>query len=74
MVDYSLVFAADTESGTRTLRFSERSVSGALEVAKQRAQGNWAELFAGEELICRLELVDETGVWLVGSKPASDDS
>lgn len=67
MVDYSLKFAADTESGTRTLHFNERSVSGALEVAKQRASGSWAELYQGDVLVCSMELVDATGVWLVKS-------
>ncbi|XUU60877.1 hypothetical protein ACRAQ6_00970 [Erythrobacter sp. HA6-11] len=72
MTQYSLVFAADTKSGVEKLTFHERSVGGALEVAKERARGDWAELFEGDLLLCRIELVDETGVWLV--RPTSKNS
>ena len=72
MVDYSLTFAADTESGTRTLHFHERSIGGALEVAKKRAHGDWAELREGDKLICRLELVDDAGVWLVSASDGQE--
>lgn len=65
MDDYSLTFAADTESGVRTLYFHERSIGGALEVAKERASGHWAELRKGNQLICKMELIEKTGVWLV---------
>lgn len=65
MVDYSLTFAADTPSGVRTLTFHEHSVGGAMEVAKEHARGDWAELRHGDQLICRMELVDGSGVWLV---------
>ncbi len=72
MENYSLKFEADTASGEQTLRFHEKSVSGALEFAKESARGDWAELYRNEKLICRMRLVSETGVWLVGGMEPKD--
>ena len=71
MLKYSLCFEADNEDGEQTLTFYARSTTGALDTAKLAAEGEWAELYQDKRLICRLRLVEETGVWLV--VPASGE-
>jgi len=62
---YSLRFAADTMAGERVVRFYAHSTSNALDLAKESAHGDWAELSDDETIICRMKLVEETGVWLI---------
>ncbi len=72
MLKYSLRFASDNEIGEQTLTFYAHSTSGALDTAKEAAEGSWAELYEDGKLLCRLRLVEDTGVWLVN--PASKAS
>ncbi|MBV7258375.1 hypothetical protein [Erythrobacter crassostreae] len=65
MLKYRLLFVAHEDEGIRELMFNARSTSGALDTAKRAAEGDWAELYQGDELLCNLRLVEETGVWLV---------
>ncbi|MBD2843425.1 hypothetical protein [Erythrobacter rubeus] len=65
MIQYSLKFAADNSAGEQTVSFYAHSTAGALEIAKNSADGDWAELYQGDALVCRMRLVEETGVWLV---------
>ncbi|MBV7265811.1 hypothetical protein [Erythrobacter ani] len=65
MIQYSLKFAADNFEGEKTVSFYAHSTAGALEIAKNSADGDWAELYQGGQLVCRMRLVEETGVWLV---------
>lgn len=70
MKKYSLRFAADTKAGERVVRFYAHSTSNALDLAKESAHGDWAELSDDESIICRMKLVEDTGVWLI--EPAKD--
>lgn len=66
MEKYSLRFAAGDASGERSLSFSAQSMGDALELAKCSAGGDRAELFDNDQSICKLELVSDCGVWLIG--------
>ena len=70
MKKYSLRFAADNDAGERTVRFYAHSTANALELAKESANGDWAELSEDGALICKMQLVEETGVWLI--QPVKD--
>lgn len=65
VIQYSLKFAADNSAGEQTVSFYAHSTAGALEIAKTSADGDWAELYNGGRMVCRMRLVEETGVWLV---------
>ena len=65
MKSYSLRFAAGNDVGEKTVRFYAHSTANALELAKESASGDWAQLSEDGKLICRMRLVEETGVWLV---------
>lgn len=65
MTNYSLRFLPEDKTSETTLSFHAQSTSGALETAKRVAEGNWAELYRGDDLLCRLQLVEENGVWHV---------
>lgn len=65
MDKYDLRFAADNEAGERCVSFHAHSTASALELAKESASGKWAELSLNGRSICRMRLVEETGVWLV---------
>lgn len=55
------------------LDFYARSLNGALEFAKAKAQGKWALLCEEDRPICRLELVQDSGVWLVEPQHQHED-
>ncbi|GMN02244.1 hypothetical protein [Erythrobacter sp. MTPC3] len=68
MIKYTLRFAAEDSEGEHKVSFHAHSTAGALDVAKNSAKGDWADLYERDTLICRMQLVEESGVWLV--KPA----
>ena len=81
MKKYSLRFATDKDGGERTVRFYANSTANALELAKESAQGGapsaaWAILSEDDLPICRLKLMEETGVWLVEptKRPGGEDA
>ena len=69
---YSLRFADASEAGERTVKFYAHSTTRALELAQETACGDWAELAKNGKAICKMRLVEETGVWLV--QPASTEA
>ncbi|UYH54111.1 hypothetical protein N6L26_08555 [Qipengyuania sp. SS22] len=48
------------------IAFDSVSIAGALDKAKMVARGNKADLYEDGSPICSMELVAETGVWLIG--------
>ena len=62
---YSLRFAAENQKGEKTVAFYAHSTASALDLARDTASGDWAELSLNGNLLCRMKLVAETGVWLV---------
>lgn len=64
MLEYTLRYADDSDD-VQEVTFFAHSTGGALDTAKRAAEGSWAELYEGKNLICRLRLVERTGVWLV---------
>ncbi len=73
MKNYSLKFLMDNEQGEQTVSFCAHSVARALEIAKKSAAGCRAELYQDGEPIFTMELVSETGVWLVGGVGQESD-
>ncbi|MGB3806683.1 MAG: hypothetical protein WA936_05750 [Erythrobacter sp.] len=62
---YSLRYCSPDGDGERTVAFYAHSTSRALDLAKEAAGGDWAELYLNGKSVCRMRLVEETGVWLV---------
>ncbi len=71
MAQYNLRYASRELGQPVELAFEERSLAGALDVARARAQGIWAELWHDGRPLCQLELVSGCGVWLVGGPDAA---
>lgn len=71
MAQYNLRYASKELGQPIDLAFEERSLAGALDVARTRAQGLWAELWHDGRPLCQLELVSGCGVWLVGGPNAA---
>ena len=70
MDNYSLRYTAAPQAGIvtpgeKTVTFYAHSTGNALELAKEAAGGDRAELFRNGKSVCRMKLVGETGVWLV---------
>ncbi|QFT76119.1 hypothetical protein [Erythrobacter sp. THAF29] len=65
MLKFSLRFVPDDQTSETTLSFNAHSTAGALDAAKRVAEGNWADLYQGNDLICRLQLAEENGLWRV---------
>ncbi len=71
MARYELRYESRDHGRPIELAFDEHSLAGALDVARARAQGVWAELWQEGRPLCELELVSGCGVWLVGApRPA----
>lgn len=69
MDKYELRYAALNEAGATTITFYAHSTANALEMARDSASGSWAELFLNGALVCKMQLVEETGVWLLAPSP-----
>lgn len=65
MHHYELHFC-DEEKVHETASFDAYSLAGALDAARKRLHGQKAKLTEDGRPICSLELVEGTGVWLVG--------
>ncbi len=74
MATYQLRYAAPGPEDIKRLEFEARTLPGALDIAKKETRGTWAELCLEDRTICRLELVAETGVWLVGGPSSTLDA
>ncbi|MXO49428.1 hypothetical protein GRI69_14325 [Erythrobacter vulgaris] len=74
MATYQLRYAAPGPGDIKRLEFEARTLPGALDIAKKETRGTWAELCHEGRTICRLELVAETGVWLVGGPSSTLDA
>ncbi len=73
MARYDLKYAPNSDGIVEMFSFEERSLSGALDMARKLARGDWAELYREGRPVCQMELVAESGVWLVGA-PHSETS
>ncbi len=62
---YSLRFAAENQTGEKTVAFHAHSTAQALDLAKESASGDWAELYLNGKSVCKMQLVGEDGVWFV---------
>ncbi|WP_435418251.1 hypothetical protein WAB17_01345 [Parerythrobacter aurantius] len=60
-----LVFEGDGPGDRESLSFRALSLESALEVAKKSAVGEWAELHEDGQPVCRMQLIDASGVWRV---------
>jgi hypothetical protein len=66
---YALRFATDNEAGERTVNFLAHSTINALDLAKECANGDWAELSLKGKVICKMRLLEGTDVWLIEGAP-----
>ncbi|UIP06423.1 hypothetical protein LY632_12100 [Erythrobacter sp. SDW2] len=72
MRQYTLTYDVAGSAEDKTMNFSALSLDCALEVAKKSASGEWAELQEDGVPVCRMQLLDSSGVWRVsGIKPAA---
>ena len=63
MTEYTLHF--HTRDGEQTLSYAAESMGVALDIVKERAQGDTAHLMADGKVVVVMHLVEQTGVWLV---------
>lgn len=52
---YTLCYQEDGRGVEKRIRFEARSAAVALDIACGEAEGRWALLLCGEEILCRLE-------------------
>jgi len=69
---YELRFASGIGAGKKTVSFYAHSTAQALDLARETASGERAEMYLNGRSICRMRLVQDTGVWLI-QRTASDD-
>lgn len=65
MQKYVLRFEGKDPADFQEVTFSAPSVQDALEVAKSYPIADWAELYQDGVALCRMQLMDDNGVWLV---------
>lgn len=65
MQKYVLRFESRNPPEAQEVTFSAPSVQDALEVAKSYPITDWAELYQDGVALCRMQLMDDSGVWLV---------
>ena len=65
MQTYTLIYPAPGGKTRETYEFQALSLESALEVAKRSAVGEWAELHEDGMPVCRMQLVDSSGLWRV---------
>lgn len=63
---YDLRYAVNGMTEIDTISFDALTLGGALDIARRSAQGHWAELYEDGRPVCELELIIDSGVWLVG--------
>ena len=72
MEKYTLFFSTGIGDEEKSLEFDAHSTAAALDTAKQEARGTRARLTLGGKPVCKMRLIEETGVWFI--EPASDDA
>ncbi len=65
MQKYVIRFEGRGRAGPQEVAFNALAVQDALEIAKTHAIGDWAELYQNGVPLCRMQLVDDGGVWRV---------
>lgn len=65
MRHYTLVYRDPDGTGNLEHGFEAVSLDGALEVAKRLVVGEWAELREDGVAVCRMQLVDSSGLWRI---------
>lgn len=65
MTSYTIRFVPKDKTSEVTLSFKAHSTAGALEVAQRIAEGSWATLYRGNDELCRMQLIEEHGLWRV---------
>lgn len=70
MDKYSLRFATANNAGETTVSFYAHSTSSALDLARESASGDWAELYLNGASVCTMQMVADTGVWRVNRSSA----
>ncbi len=65
MIKYTLTYSADDMGEEANVTFYAHSTANALTLAREAASGDWAVLSTGGKTVCRMRLVEESGVWLV---------
>lgn len=68
MDEFRIEFSNDKTGDTEIIRFAAEDVAGALNVLSTREAGYHAEVWHGDELVCKLCQNDRAdGVWIVNS-------
>lgn len=62
---YTLIYRDPDGAGNIEHAFEAVSLDGALEVAKRLVAGDWAELREDGIAVCRMQLVDSSGLWRI---------
>ena len=65
MQRYTLRYEEPDKDRAQTVEFRAVSLESALEMAKRYAVGEWAELLEEDVPVCRMQLLDSSGVWRV---------
>ncbi len=65
MTKYTLTYSSDYGGTEANVTFYAHSTANALTLAREAASGDWAVLSANGKTVCRMRLVEESGVWLV---------
>ena len=72
MTDYSVKCGTAAKGNEVEFHFTAGSFDGALSMAKRRMDGDWAVLLQEGKPLCRMQLVSDTGAWLIG-RPSPQD-
>lgn len=67
MRDYELRYAEPSNQNSTPVQFQAAGFASALDYALKTAHGAQADLYQDGQPICSMELVNDVGVWLVGS-------
>lgn len=65
MEQYVLRFEGANQNDPQEVCFNASSLQDALEVAKGYPTSEWAALYRNGVALCRMQLVDDGGVWRV---------
>lgn len=65
MRHYKLIYRDPDGTGNLEHAFVAVSLDGALEVARRLVVGEWAELHEDGVEVCRMQLVDCSGLWRI---------
>ncbi len=65
MDEYTLTYSADEIGTEANVTFFAHSTANALTLAREAASGDWAVLSSRGKTVCRMRLVEDSGVWLI---------